>query len=222
MKGLTGAGTNRGIRCLIHRRPSDAEIAESPARRVGAHRALEAASRSRVIRPVGELGRNRLHRLVGSCVLSAASAIPSRNGNPSRSGYIARVRLQRDTHDRLPVGKRPLPGIRRPPNFAPNRANLHMVGANRNSAFPFVTGRGRRCPGVGDRHRADAVFPVVGTRKRRRTRARSLEQVASSLRLRRRSGRPNNNRVPLDGSSDSGGRAAMLQCSRHHAVVLDS
>jgi hypothetical protein len=217
MKGLTGVGTNRAIRCLIlHRRPFDTEIAESPARRVGSHRALEAAARSRLFRPVGELGRNRLDRLVGSCILSAASAIPGRHGNPGRSGYIARVRLQRDIHDRLPVGKRPLPAIRRSPNFAPNRANLGMVGANRNSAFPFVTGRGRRCPGVGDRHHADAVFPVVGARKRRRTGARS------SVRIRRRFGRSDSRGGCLDGSSDSGDRAAMHQCSRPHPVVLDS
>jgi hypothetical protein len=221
-------GTNLGARCLIlHRRPFDTEIAESPAGRVDSHGAVDAAVRCRLIRPVGELGRDRLDRLVGSSGRSAASAFSCRHGNPGRSVCIARVHLQRGTHDRLPghdrlpVGKRAFPGIGRSPNSTRNCANLRMVGAHRNSAFPFVPSSGRRCPGVGDRHNAAPVFPVVGTRKRRPTAGRSLRDLAASLRIRRCSRGPSGGRGILDGSSATGGRAAMPQCSQPHPFVLD-
>ncbi len=161
--------------------------------------------------------------IVWSVVASSRSHPQSLAGLVTQAIVVAMLALvcDRDTHDRLPVGKRTFPGIRRSPDFAQDRATRRMVGAHRNSASALVAGRSGRCPSVGDRHNADAVCPVGEARRRRRTAARSLAQVASSLRLRCRSGRPSHNRVPLDGSSAAGGRAALLQCSRPHADVPD-
>jgi hypothetical protein len=114
----------------------------------------------------------------------------------------------------LPTAKRSFTRIRDASNFAADRANRRLAGANRCPVLPFTSGRLGRGARICDRYNATALFPMARTGK-----CNSFEHLASILRKRSRFGSANHVGGSFGRNLAIGGNAAVLQCGRARVVV---